>query len=220
MVNFHKKAIEPFYFYTHLNLQELTGQKARNLLDLANLLKTVPGSAIFQHTHMFIQERSEIVPEYTNDFAYWVKNILGEDRLSEELASIDLMSLQSVRAIREKIIGVIEKNLFERNEGLKSAPIGKEFEFVKSHSFVMPTSYVAESLADFLKILKKVDIDSIYFHLFIARLRLEKGVNDFSNWLETSLLEPELAEKVSAIDLYTHTLEGLREKIVKVLREE
>lgn len=218
MVNFYKKSAKPFYFYTHLNLLELTGLKARNLLDLANLLKTVPGTSIFQHTHMFIQENNEVLPECTNDFAYWVKNILGEDKLSEELASIDLMEFGSIRAIREKIISIVEKNLFERQETLKIAPLGREFEFIKSHSFIMPTPYVANSLSDFVRVLNKVDIDSIYFHIFVARLRLEKSVNDFSNWISDSLGNVELADKISSIDPYTHTLEGLRRKIIQTIK--
>ena len=39
---------------------------------------------------------------------------------------------------------------------------------------VMPTPYVAHTLEEFVDIMSKVSIYSLYFHVFEARLRLEK----------------------------------------------
>lgn len=218
MFNKHKKAVQPFYFCTRLNLRELTGLKARNLKELVEIIKRVPGSSIFHHTHFFLQQHLRLSPEHPNDFAHWVTEALGEYKLGEQLMSIDLLEYKSIREIREKIITLIEKNLFERAESLRQAPRGHEFEFVKSHSFILPTPYIAYNLAQFIRILKKVTIHSLYFHIFEARLRLEKGSNDFSYWIDTSLGNPELAEKIASVDPYTYTLEGLRDTIIKILK--
>lgn len=217
MFDKHKKALEPFHFCTRLTLSELAGRKARNLRELVSIIKDVPGSSIFHHTHIFLQQHLRLVPEHPNDFAFWATEILGEYKLGEELASIDILEYSTIRQLREKIISIIESNLFERTEPIRQAPAGKEFEFIKSHSFILPTPYIAANLSEFIKMLKKVTPASLYFHVFEARLRLEKGVNDFSYWIDTSLGSPRLAGKIASLDPYSQTLEGLREGIIKTL---
>lgn len=214
-----KKAKNPFQFYTSVHLRELTGKKARNLRELVEIIKTVPGSVIYYHTHVFLQKKLRLSPEPPNDFAYWVSHILGEYKLAEELASIDTCSFGAIRELREKIIEVIEKYLFESKEPIRYAPPGREFEFIRAHSFIIPTAFSASNLKEFTMILNKITIHSIYFHIFEARLRLEKGVNDFSFWIDTSLECPELAEKIALLDPYTYTLHGLRQKLINTVRE-
>ena len=48
-------------------------------------------------------------------------------------------------------------------------------------------------------------------------LRLEKGTNDFSLWIETSIGDTELAQRISRLDPYTYTMEDLRKTIVKII---
>ena len=77
------KETEPFRLHTRLHLSELTGLKAATLNELLELIKTVSGSCIYQHTHRFLQQHQYLSPEPPNDFAYWVSTVLGEDRLAE-----------------------------------------------------------------------------------------------------------------------------------------
>jgi len=219
MLGRFKIARQPFHFCTRLNLSELTGLRARNLKELVEIIKSVSGSSIYHHTHIFLQQNVNISPEHPNDFSYWVAENLGEHKLAEELGSIDLVEYSTIRELREKIITVIENNLFERRESFRQAPKGREFEFVKSHSFILPTRYRAYTLWQFTRILEKISIQSIYFHVFEARLRLEKGINDFSNWISTSLSNPRLAARIAALDPYTHTLESLRAAIIEILKK-
>ncbi|MFH1288686.1 MAG: DUF5752 family protein, partial [bacterium] len=202
-----KNAKEMFRFYTRLHLTELTGLKAVNLGQLIELIKNVPGSSIYHHTHRFLQQHQYLSPEPPNDFAYWVTEILGDDDLGERLASIDTIQFATIRSLREKIILTIEDYIKE-NPSVKNrfANVNEEFHFIKSISFILPTNYCAYNLKEFVDILKKITIDSIYFHIFESRLRLEKGVNDFSNWVETSIGDKKLAEKISKLDPYTYTL--------------
>ena len=60
---------------------------------------------------------------------------------------------------------------------------------------------------------------SQYFHIFEARLRLGKGTNDFSNWIESSIGDKELATDISKLDPYTQTLEALRKNLVKLIEK-
>jgi hypothetical protein len=212
------KASEPFRLCTRLHLSELTGLKAANLSELLELIKTVSGSCIYHHTHRFLQQHQHLSPEPPNDFAYWVSNVLAEAELGENLASIDVIQYSSVRSLREKIILVIEKYLNKRPLAQKRfVNPGAEFHFIKSVSFVFPTHYAASDLQELAEILKKATIDSIYFHIFESRLRLEKGKNDISLWIEKAIGDKPLADKISRLDPYTFTLEDLRKKLVSLI---
>ncbi len=211
-----RKTKNPFYFCTHLELRESTGLKARNARELVNVLKDVSGSVIYYHTHVFLQQHQFLSPEPPNAFAYWVQHFLGEDILAERLSSIDIYQFSTIRALREKLIEVIEGHLFDAKE-IRNAPLGKEFDFTKSRSFILPTHYVAHNLRDMVESLQKITIRSIDFHIFNVRLRLEKGINDFSNWINTSLGYPELASRLETFDPYTYTLEGLRQNIINII---
>ncbi|MDD5005392.1 MAG: DUF5752 family protein [Candidatus Omnitrophica bacterium] len=212
------KAKEPFKFCTRLHLSELTGLRATNLGQLLALIKEVSGSCIYHHTHRFLQQHQFLSPEPPNDFAYWVTDTLGEDELGERLVSIDTIQYSTIRDLREEIALTIENYLNDNPLAkLKFAKSGEEFHFIKSVSFILPTNYIVYDLKEFVEILKKITIDSIYFHIFEARLRLEKPTNDFSFWIENSLGDKELAHKISGFDPYTLTLEDLRNKIIQIV---
>ena len=214
------KAKKPFRFHTRLHLSELTGLKASNIDELLELIKTVSGSSIYHHTHRFLQQHQYLSPEPPNDFAYWVSNVLGEPELGERLASIDIVEFSTIRSLREKIIDVIEKYLPNNPEvRAKFTRSGAEFHFIKSISFIFPTKYCANNLKEFAEILKKITIDSIYYHIFEARLRLEKGGNDFSNWIENYFGNKTLADKISRLDPYTYTMEDLRKTLVNIIEK-
>jgi len=214
-MNAIKRAKNPFYFCTRLNLKELTGKKARNLKELLYHIKTVSGSVIYNHTHQFLQQHIYLSPEPPNDFSYWIREILNDDQLAEQLNSIDTCQFSTIRSLRNRIVETIKSHLSQYKGQLRMAPVGSEFNFVKSYSFIIPTPYIAWDLKEFLDCLEKISVHSIYFHIFEARLRLEKVTNDFSFWIGTSLGEPELAHEIAALDPYTFTLEALREEIIK-----
>ena len=218
-----KKARQPFTFYTRLHLQELTGRRARDLKSLLGGIQQVSGSVIYHHTHRFLQQHQFLSPEPPNDFSYWVSEVLGEHKLGEELAAIDTIQSPSIRDLRNKIAQTIEGHIqYMESSGqgqFRVSSAEEQFHFIKTISFVFPTPYLAHNLLEFIEILKKVTIDSIYFHVFEAKLRLEKGINDFSYWIDTSCAQPVLAEKLARLDPYTYTLEGLRTKILDLVNE-
>lgn len=213
-----KKAKNPFQFYTSIVLKELTSKRARSLKELAEMIKEVPGSVIYYHTHLYLQRHQSFSPEPPNAFAYWVSNVLGEYKLGEDLAAIDICEFSTIRELREKIITTIESHMFETKAPLRYAPEGREFDFIKARSFVMPTGLTARNLKEFAEILDKITIRSIYYHIFEARLRLEKGVNDFSFWMGTSANAAEVAGVISSLDPYSFTMEGLRRRIINIIK--
>lgn len=211
------RAEKPFRFYYQLDLRELTGLKARHIKDLLEHLKHVPGSVVYYHTHRFLQQHQYLAPEPPNDFAYWVREMLGLSALGERLASVDIHEFTTIAEIRQAIIEVLEDGAQDPDAG-REAPAGKEFHFVKSVSFVFPTPYEAYDLRQFADGLRKITVESLYYHMFSAKLRLERGGrNDFSFWMETSLGETKLAEKIAKLDPYTHTMEQLRAGILRLV---
>ncbi len=208
---------ESFIFYSRLNLSELTGIKAATLSQLLKNIKSVSSACIYHHTHRYLQLHQYICPEPPNDFAYWVDNVMKEEELAEQLASIDIIRFPALNDLRDLIAKTISDYLREHPKAkFKFANPGREFHFIKSISFIFPSSYKAENLKDFIKSLENITIGSIYFHMFEARIRLEKGNNDFSFWLEHSLGEKDLAQKITAIDPYSFTMEGLRSKLISL----
>jgi len=215
-----KRAKEPFRFYTRLNLSELTGLMASTVPELLSRIKEAPESCIYHHTHRFLQQHQHISPEPPNDFAYWVTDVLGEDSLGERLASIDTVQFLAINDLRDKIATTIEDYLEARPDAAKrSAHENEDFYFIKSVSFILPTNYLAFDLKEFVEVIKKVAVDSIYFHIFEARLRLGKKTNDFSNWIATSLDDRELANRIMRLDPYTYTLEDLRKAIIRIIEK-
>jgi len=213
-----KKADKPFRFYTRMYLKELTGLKAGNLTELANLLKEAPESVVYYHTHHFLEEHHYLTPEPANDFALWVSDELGDEVLGEKLANIDIFDFLTIDALRARIEGVI-RDYLSKNPNGRTAREGREFHFIKSISFIMPTSYVANDLREFVEVLRQVSIDSLSYHIFEARLKLKKGVNDFATWIEECLGDKDLANKLAYLDPYNYTLEGLRSTIIQVIEK-
>jgi hypothetical protein len=213
------RARDPFRFVTRLHLSELTGLRASTLDQLLELVKSVPGSCIYHHTHRFLQQHQYLSPEPPNDFAHWVTESLGEPELGELLASIDTVQYSTIRSLRNAIVATIE-------EYLKNEPTAKrrfareeeEFHFIKSVSFAIPTDYVAYDLREFAEALDRVTIHSIYFHMFEARLRLGRPTNDFSLWIGSSLGDKTLARQIDRLDPYTRTLDNLRKTLMRLVK--
>jgi small-conductance mechanosensitive channel len=213
-----KKAKEPFRFYSRTHLTELTGLRAKNLRELVDILKKVPETVVYHHTHHFMEEHHYLTPEPANDFAVWVADALGDEVLGEKLASVDTFSFPDLASLRERLVGVIEEHLPLGSNSREAMP-GQEFYFMKSVSLILPTPYITHDLREFVETLRKVSLGSLYFHMFESRLRLGRGLNDFSVWLQDSLDESELGQEIARLDPYTYSLEGLRSALIQLIEK-
>jgi len=204
-----------FEFYTERRLIQLTGISARNLSELLAGLERVGGSSIFYHTHHQYLAHHFEKPLFYNDFALWISEALQLDVLAEQLAAIDLLSFSSIRALREEIIAKIRGYLAENPDNGRTAPPGDEFYFSRSKSFVLPTGNIAQDPADFFRRLPQVTNESLFYHFFEARLRLERNTNDFSRWL-ADRGETELAREIDSLDPYLRSLDELKADIIEL----
>jgi len=144
-----------------------------------------------------------------------VSDALGDEILGEKLANVDTFEFVTIGALRERLVDFINEDLSKKPDG-RVVPPGREFHFIRSLSAIIPTFHVVHDLREFVDALRIVGIDTLYFHIFEARLRLHKGVNDFSIWLNDCLGEKELADKIAVLDPYSYSLEGLRSMIIQL----
>ncbi len=79
-------------FYVH------NGEVLKNLLDLADSLETMPNNVFIYH-----------VNEQKNDFANWVKDVLGEPVLAEELYLIKEKDKTQVAVLRFILKNTLKK---------------------------------------------------------------------------------------------------------------
>jgi hypothetical protein len=206
-----------FYFNTKLDQTILLGRTARNIPELLEGIKEVPESSIYHHTHRFLHQHHFLSPEPPNDFSYWITEVLNDAHLGEMLSSVDIIQFQSLEDLRNRFIEILSEQPQQERRSL-SAPQGQEFHFMCSRTFVLRTPHLAHDLDEFKEALKRVSVNSLYYHIFDAKLRLEKGENDFSRWFRY-LGKTELAEKVARLDPYTFTLEGLRSQIIRLVEQ-
>lgn len=208
---------EPFRFYARSHQVLLLGQRARSVGELLEGIKVVPPASIYYHTHHFLQQHHYLSPEPPNDFAFWTGSVLNLDQLSESLASVDIVSYKQIDAIRQEFIDRISRYL-DAGGHQTSSTVGEQFHFMSCRTYVVPTSYVADDLAQFAELLGRVSLSTLYFHLFEAPLRLKRDENDFSSWVR-SKGHSELAAKISSFDPYTITLERLRLRLIAYVRK-
>ncbi len=206
------RSMSQFQFCTKLDQTVLLGRKAGTLPELLEGIRSVPKSSIYYHTHRFLQAHHYLTPEPSNDFAYWCTEVLNDVVLGEQLSSIDIIRFSSIDDLQARLVELIEMHLRGRRRHAE-APPGEEFHFMASRLFVLRTQYTANSLAEFKEMLKLVSINSLYYHIFDAKIRLGNGENDFSRWFR-DLGKPTLADEVTRLDPYTYTLEGLRKRLI------
>jgi hypothetical protein len=206
--------MDEFRFKTRLDQTLLLGLKARNVRELLEGIESVPDSSIYHHTHRYLQQHHYLSPEPPNDFAYWIREVLNDRPLAEEIASIDTVQFGSIPALRKALAGAIRPRC-GAGETLRDCPPGGEFHFMASRIFVLGTPHAAANLGEFLSALRLVTVGSLYFHIFEARLRLGRGENDFSFWFRAHGM-PDLADRIASLDPYSYTLEGLRNEILRL----
>jgi hypothetical protein len=206
---------EPFYFSSRSSLIRLLGIKAENVSELINGIETVPADSIYFHTHRFLEQHHYLTALPRNDFAYWVSSLLKLEDLGEMLAWVDVIKFGDMEEVRAEFLRLLRKWHGNNEHREAACAEGQEFFFLGVKVFIIPTSYAAHSLSEFLEIIRNISIDSIYFHIFEARMRLKRNDNDFSAWLK-GIGENELARRIALLDPYSMNLEALREELLKL----
>jgi hypothetical protein len=209
-----RTAKKPFYFNTSENLLRIGREKATTLTELLEALRRCPRESVFQHTFRTLQEHHFIRQGFSNDFAHWALSACNEPALAERLAIVDVREFTSLEDLRLSLVGILESYV-TLNQGVGERRGHEPFYFCASDIFVLPTSCVPDTLSGFVDGLRRVSIHSIHHHFIEARLRLKLMSNDFSQWLLEEMNLPDTARAVNQIDIYTSTLEGVRQQIIR-----
>jgi hypothetical protein len=217
MPNSDDPAKRPFRFFECTSLIRPTGRYAQDLSDMLSLIRIVDPGVIYHHTHQYFLKAAVETPEYPNDFAVWAARSLEESALAEKLANLDLYAFSEIEQVRGALIEIIVRYL-GGNPAPRPARTGDAFFFNDAVTIVAESGFAAETLPTFLEALDRVGTSSIYFHFFEARFRLRRPADDFSVWIEGNLGRPDLARKVRGLDPYQYSLEGLRDRILSLLR--
>jgi hypothetical protein len=209
-----------FEFKQCVSLTKSLGKKAKNLHELREHLETASDESIAHHTYRYFLSGHAL--EYTNDFAHWVAQSLGEKGLSEHLSNIDPYSV-SVGNLRQELLRPIDDRLNQPPEP-RDAMSGEEFYFAEALLMVFPAGIRVRNLAEFLMGIRYVDISSIYYHFYEARRRLpyepgDSSTDDFSAWFFKSLQHSGLVEIMKTVDPFMHTLEGIRTHIMEAVED-
>lgn len=208
---------KPFEFRQCVTLLKATGKKAGDLQQLRDTIAVIDEESIFHHTYQYFLKGH--ILEYTNDFAQWAGVFLEARALSEHLSNIDPFSFGSVDELRHELVRVIDS--YRQNFPDPGAVLpGDEFYFNQTVTLIFPSDIRVKNLAEFLIAMRYIDGSSIYYHFYEARTRLGGRTDDFSKWFEEVLAKPHLARRVQSIDLFMHSLEGIREHIIEAIEEE
>jgi len=209
----------PFYFNSAAHLLRISREKAGNLEELLEAIRTCSDTCIFQHTFQTLEEHHFIREGFSNDFSHWAFSSCNEVELAERLAAIDVREFTSIADLRERLVDILEDYL-KKNSRAASRPAMEPFYMMAAELVVVPTPYVARNLEEFADGLRKVSIHGIYYHFIDARLRIKLNNNDFSVWLEKELDMGAAADRLNRIDIYTSTLEGVRRNILRTIESE
>lgn len=208
-----------FRFIGCSEIQEILGKQAEDERQLAELLEEVPLDSVYFHTHSYFLRTRFIERTYPNDFAQWVAEQVRDHILAERLSVVDPFDFQSLEALREELISIIDDHL----SGMGTVPrpgFGTPFYFNRSRILEVPTGLETRTLREFRDAISEVDVSAIYFHVFEAHLRLRREENDFSAWIRVALKLPELADRMKALNPYLGSLERLRSSLLTMCDEQ
>jgi len=207
----------PFHFNSAAHLLRIGRERAANLIEFREALHNCAEDSIFQHTFRTLEEHHFLQEGFSNDFAHWAYSDCDETGLAERLAALDVRSFTSIADLRQKLVEIVD-DYVQSHPQAAARVARKPFYFCTSETVVLPTSLVALSLEEFVEGVAQVTIHSIHHHFIEARLRLKLQSNDFSLWLEKEVGLSDVATRINRIDIYTATLEGVRQQIVRIVK--
>jgi len=209
----------PFWFRECFLIPMPIGRRAINLRELLQSVREVDESVLYYHLLQSRLTLSQPEVEYPNDFAMWAANALQDARLAEKLSSFDPFEYEDLSAVRQAIVDILEEYLWDLPNVPWARP-GLDFHFCEASTVVIRSEISAVNLREFCEALQNVGLDSLYFHFFEARWRLEaQDTDDFSYWIGTNFDLPQLTAAIRAIDVYFYTLPEIRTTLIDLIHQ-
>jgi hypothetical protein len=196
-----------------------TGEKAQNLRELRDILRTIHPGCLYYHFWGGLLRPHFDSPEFQNDFAEWTSNKLRDSKISEQLSIIDPNVFADIEDLRQEVVEIIEQRLSE-SEHVPWVKTGQEFHFIRSQIVIFNTGVYLKSPQDLLEIIPNMSPGSIFYHFIYARRRTPENKNDFSIWLKDFGDKYKvLRDDLDKIDPYFTTLNELRQEISTIFHK-
>jgi uncharacterized protein DUF5752 len=206
-------AEHPFQFHTAAYLTRIENQKASNLAELGRSLEDSSDASIFYHTYQSLSRYHFLTEGFSNDFAQWVLAACNRPQLAEEMASLDIRDYVALADLRADLLRLV-KDFCQVHPKESEQAAFEPFYFCEAIEIPIPLGLEVRTLAEFHDALRELSHASLYYHFVASRLRLHLRSNDFSVWLEKELGLRAIAERANRIDIYTHTFEGIRGRLM------
>jgi hypothetical protein len=209
----------PFYVKDCALAAIATGDRAQNLGEFRDRIKTIPTESIYYHFWRQSIETSLVPGSFYNDFSNWAHYQLHDDILAERLALIDPSEYVDLEKLRIDIVDIIENRLDEQDDGALYSRVDP-FHFIKSKIVVFNTPYKMEHPKDLVKTIPIISRSSIFYHFIDARRREIIAIDDFSSWLHGYHEEfAPLIARLKQIDPYFIPLIDLQQKLSSTVTE-
>lgn len=194
------------------------GCRAQTLRELRDHVRTVDVNSIYYHFWGSLLRPHFDDPEFSNDFASWARHALHDARLAERLAVIDPAAFDSLEALREEVVEVLDEEL-DQSEAPRWARRENQFHFILGQLVVFDTGRRVQRPEEFCAVLPTLSIGSIFYHVIDARRRAPQRVDDFRTWLEGFGEQyAGLVGALAAVDPYFTSLAELRATLVQTFR--
>ena len=213
------RATEPFEFATASYLVLIGNQSATNLFELQQGIADCSDASIFYHTFQSLGRHHFLTEGFSNDFAQWVLGSCNRPALAERVASLDIRDYVSLTELRSDLRRVVAEYC-QAHPDAASQSAFETFFFCETAEERVPLGRVAWTLEEFREGLRELPHAALQFHFITSRLRLHLRTNDFSHWLSANLGLEDLARQLDQIDIYTTTLDGARDSIVRLVERE
>jgi Family of unknown function (DUF5752) len=204
---------EPFHFSTAAYLTQVRVEKAVNLSELLQGLDTCSDASIFYHTFQSLDRHHFLTEGFSNDFAQWALAACNQPGLAEAMAGLDIRDYLTIGDLRADLHRIVAEYCNAHLQESKQRAF-ETFHFCEAIEVRVSLGIEARTLAEFRQGVEHLSHASLYFHFISSRLRLHLRNNDFSVWLSSGLGLNALAQNLEQIDIYTNTLEGVRERML------
>jgi hypothetical protein len=214
-------AKQPFRFSSCMELREVLGKRAMDEHRLLELIEEAPADSIYYHTHSYYLRHAYTQQLYPNDFATWIVSYAQDRVLGERLAVLDPFEFSDIEQLRDEIMSIMADHL-NHSTAVARCIVSEPFEFIRSHVIEIPLGLEVRTLWEFRDALADVEVGAVYNHVCEARMRKKPLSVDFAYWLssEGGLGLQELALKVEQVGRLGLSLEGMRNKILRLCDQE
>jgi len=211
-----KEAAHPFQFVTASYVTRICNQRAGNLRALRAGLKRCSAASIFYHTFHSLGRLHFIPRGFSNDFAEWALTACNQPQLAEQLASLDVRDYLSLTHLRGNLWDLVNSYCLANPREARQ-PAFETLYFCESIEVDVPLEKQACTLKEFREAIAGLSHAAFHFHFITSRLRLRLRSNDFSVWLASELGLEVLARRINRLDIYTATLDGVRQQVIDQL---